>query len=122
MKKTLTVGQVLAAIMIFHHEKYGRADMDINVAMWFIRNARELEDVRSVFEEKRNKAFDSLAEEQKDGTKEVSKENMPAFEHDIQNLLEEEVDVDLFMIDMETLKDFTISPADLAAIEIAISE
>jgi len=120
MKKTLKVGQIIGAYMVFTSPKYSKADMDINVAMWFMRNGREFETVRDIFEVKRKALFDAIAIEDKKKSKSVPKDKMPEYEAEIIKVIEDEVEVEVCMMSLQALQDFVITPSDLSAIEIAI--
>ena len=121
MKEKLKVGNAVGASMVFGSQKYARVDMDINVAMWFIRNANELEDIRALFEEKRRKLFNEYSIV-KDKKRHVPKNKMPDFEEKISELMEEEIEVECHKISISALKDLKIAPMDLAAIKFAIAE
>ena len=113
----LSVSNIVAASLIFSNNKYAKADMDINVALWFLRNGKALSEVHELFEVKRTKVFEEFAI-----NKEIPDNKLEAFRNELTGYLIEEVDIEVCMITTKALRDIKISPADLSVIMFAISE
>lgn len=118
----MKVANIVEAAMVFGSNRYAKAEMDMNAAMWFMRNGKACGEVHAVFDSKRKTVFESFAIKNKEDKLEVPVNDMEAYQSLVMDLLDEEVEIEVVMIAVQALSTVQITPMDLSVIMFAISE
>jgi len=114
------IGSIIAAL-----NNVGNLDLPVKISYWFARTAKELQREAEPFEEQRLALLKKYAKLNEEGnlafvenkaTKQreaefASPENREAFEEKFEELVQEEVEIKMDPLSIETLGDIDIKPA-----------
>lgn len=114
----MKVSEAITANRVFNN--YADQRMSMRLSLWFVRNEKFTSEILEMFREKTKELFDSYAEESIDGEMRIPDKAMPDYQNEINILLNEEVDVDVYKIKESDFGDFELTPADVFAIIYAI--
>lgn len=117
----MKVSHIIAASKVFGKQEYASKPASIKLSLWFARNGKNTGEIAQTFVDASKAAFHNFAIRPEDGAElMVPKDKMPEYEAAINDLLNEEVELEVYKIKAEDFGDFEISPVDTFSILYAI--
>ena len=117
----MQVAQAIAASKVFGKAEYAKQKTSMRLSLWFARNGKITGEIAQNFVDVSQQVFDSMAVptgENNDMI--VPEEKMQDYRQQIAELLDEEVEVEVYKISVEDFGDFEIAPVDTFSILYAI--
>jgi hypothetical protein len=102
--------------------KLGKTDLPVKTAYALNKDFQKMNIEFKAYEEAKMKLFDKYGEKQPDEKIIIKPENIKTFQKEIGELLETEVEIDLWKVKLENLGDVKFSALELGMLEFLIEE